>query len=384
MKGHIMNMNEMYSKETLSDKHLTEEYFESKFRYSKDETYQRIKALKKQLGNRLAIAAHFYQRDEIMQFGDFTGDSLKLVKTIKNNKDVEFIIFCGVHFMAEVADILTGVNQKVYLPNLTAGCAMSDTAPVTQVKQAFLEMETILGKKPAVPITYINSSAAIKAFCGENDGTVCTSSNAEKILTWGLSQNKPVFFLPDKNLGANTALKLEVAKSQIVTWYHDKPMGGLTKEELKNARVILWNGHCYVHSVFNKYHLAEKKNQHPDTQIIVHPECTPEVVELSDANGSTQFILDTIDAAPSGSNFTVGTEKTMVERLAKQHKQRGVIVNNLFDKALPCSTMYRTHPDDLLQTLEEIVKNQSKHQIVVSEKETENAKLALTRMLELC
>ncbi len=327
------------------------------------------------------ILGHHYQRDEIIKHADFRGDSYKLAKDASKCPDAEFIVFCGVHFMAESADILTPDHQKVILPNLAAGCSMADMANLFQVRNCWRELEATLGSEMGVvPVTYINSAANLKAFVGERGGTVCTSTNAPAAVQWALTQGEKVLFFPDQHLGRNTGVKLGFdPDTQMCVWDPFKPLGGNTPEQLRAAKFVLWKGHCSVHQRFTVEQIEAARQSHPGVNVLVHPECPLEVIGASDFNGSTEYIIRAIESAPAGSAWAVGTEINLVNRLAQEHPDKTVFC--LDPQICPCSTMYRIHPSFLCWTLENLVKGDVQNQIVVPAKVKHFALLALQRML---
>ncbi|RNL79041.1 quinolinate synthase NadA [Nocardioides marmorisolisilvae] len=344
----------------------------------------RAEAAKAALGEKVFVLGHHYQRDEVIQFADVTGDSFKLARDAAARPDAEYIVFCGVHFMAESADILTSPDQKVILPDLAAGCSMADMARLAQVEDAWDALVDAGVADQVVPITYMNSSADIKAFCGKHDGAVCTSSNADVALEWAFAQ-KPdakVLFFPDQHLGRNTAvLKLGYSLEDCVVWNPLKPNGGLTAEELRAAKMILWKGHCSVHGRFSADVVDELRATIPDVQILVHPECAHEVVLKADLVGSTEFIINTIEAAPAGSSWAIGTELNLVKRLANAHPDKNIA---FLDKTVCyCSTMNRIDLPHLVWALESLVEGNVVNQIEVDGETERWAKVALQRMLDL-
>jgi len=342
----------------------------------------RALAAKQKLGKRVFILGHHYQRDEVIQFADVTGDSFKLAQKAADSPESEFIVFCGVHFMAESADILTSPNQKVLLPDIQAGCSMADMANAVQVDEAWAEFEKLDIAKDIVPITYMNSTAAIKAFTGRNGGTVCTSSNAERAMNWAFAQKSKVFFLPDQHLGRNTAvLELGLALEDCIVWDQTKPMGGQTPQTLQAAKVILWKGHCSVHGRFTEQNVIDVRKEIPGVNVLVHPECKFEVVSNADFVGSTEKIIQTLQAAPAGSAWAVGTELNLVRRLAKEFPDKQV---TYLDKTVCfCSTMNRIDLPHLVWILEAIADDRIHNVIKVDEQTAKDAKLALDRMLSL-
>jgi quinolinate synthase len=345
----------------------------------------RAVAAKAALGDKVFVLGHHYQRDEVIQFADVTGDSFKLARDAAGRPDAEYIVFCGVHFMAESADILTAPEQKVILPDLAAGCSMADMARLAQVEDAWDALTDAGVADKVVPITYMNSSADIKAFCGKHDGAVCTSSNADVALEWAFAQKGPdakVFFFPDQHLGRNTAvLKLGFSLEDCVVWNPLKPNGGLTVEELRDARMILWKGHCSVHGRFSAEVVDDLRANVPDVQILVHPECAHEVVLKADLVGSTEFIINTIEAAPAGSTWAIGTELNLVKRLAAAHPDKNIV---FLDKTVCyCSTMNRIDLPHLVWALESLVAGTVVNQIQVDPQTEKWAGVALQRMLDL-
>ena len=342
-----------------------------------------IKA-KQTLGTRLAILGHHYQRDEIIAHADFRGDSYKLAKDAAAVPDAEFIVFCGVHFMAESADILTPATQKVILPNLAAGCSMADMANLFQVRSAWKQIHEVIGDdQTVVPVTYINSAANLKAFVGEHGGTVCTSTNAPTAVAWALEQGEKVFFFPDQHLGRNTGVKLGYdPTSEMVVWDPFKPLGGNTPESIQRAKFILWKGHCSVHKRFTLEQIEKARRDRPGIQVLVHPECELEIVNAADLNGSTEFIIKAVTNSPAGSKWAIGTEINLVSRLAKEQPDKFIMC--LDPEICPCSTMYRIHPSFLLWTLENLVAGNVVNQIVVPDKTRGDALVALQRMLTVC
>jgi len=348
----------------------------------------RIRAAKHALGEKVVILGHFYQRDEIVRYADFLGDSFQLAQAAKTKPNAEYIVFCGVHFMAETADILSRPEQAVILPNLAAGCSMADMAEIDSVTDCWEELASILGtasdasdKQPVLPVTYMNSAASLKAFCGEHGGVVCTSSNAETVLQWAFERGQRVLFFPDQHLGRNTAKKLGIPLEQMPVWDPNKPMGGLTPEQIREARVILWHGFCSVHKRFTVDQIHFARQRHPGVHVIVHPECTMEVVDAADEHGSTDLIKQRVEAAPAGSIFAIGTEINMVQRLANEHPDKTIFC--LDSTICPCSTMYRIHPSYLAWVLESLERGEILNRITVPEAIAAPARVALERMLAL-
>ncbi|WAH96644.1 quinolinate synthase NadA [Arthrobacter sp. MMS18-M83] len=346
----------------------------------------RIRAAKETLGERAVILGHFYQRDEVVQYADFVGDSFQLANAALTKPDAEAIIFCGVHFMAETADILSSENQAVVLPNLAAGCSMADMADEDSVEECWEQLEEIFGtapdsegRAPVIPVTYMNSSAALKAFCGRNGGIVCTSSNAKTVLEWAFERGQRVLFFPDQHLGRNTAKALGVPLEQMPMWNPSKELGGNDEQTLLDSRVILWHGFCSVHKRFNVGQIEKARAEFPGVNVIVHPECPMEVVDAADGAGSTDFIKKAIAAATEPTTFAIGTEINMVNRLAAENPQHTIFC--LDPVICPCSTMYRIHPGYLAWVLEELVEGRVVNRITVDDSVKDNAKIALERML---
>jgi quinolinate synthase len=334
------------------------------------------------LGSRALILGHHYQRDEVIQFADITGDSFKLAQAASAQSDAEFIFFCGVHFMAESADILTTAQQKVILPDLAAGCSMADMATASQVQECWKELERIGIADTTIPVTYMNSSAAIKSFTGEHGGTICTSSNAQKTMEWALSKGNKILFLPDQHLGRNTAvLSLGLSLDDCVLWNPWKPMGGLTEEQIKGATVILWRGHCSVHGRFTRDSVNEVRARIPGVNVIVHPECTHDVVTAADVVGSTEKIIQTVSQSAPGSKWAVGTELNLVSRLAANNPDKEVV---FLDKTVCyCSTMNRIDLPHLVWAMESVLAGHIVNHIKVDESVARYSKLALDQMLAL-
>jgi quinolinate synthase len=342
----------------------------------------RATAAKAALGSKVLILGHHYQRDEVIQFADITGDSFKLAQAAAEQTEAEYIIFCGVHFMAESADILTGPHQKVILPDLAAGCSMADMATAAQVDQCWVELEKLGVAEITVPVTYMNSSAAIKSFTGKHGGTICTSSNAEKTLRWAFDKGEKILFLPDQHLGRNTAVEnLGLSLEDCVIWNPWKPQGGLTVEEIRNAKMILWRGHCSVHGRFTAESIAEFRTRVPGVQIIVHPECQNDVVKAADVVGSTEKIIKTVTESAPGTEWAVGTELNLVGRLAAQNPDKKVY---FLDRTVCyCSTMNRIDLPHLVWALESLVNGSVVNQITVDGETARYSKLALEQMLAL-
>ena len=342
----------------------------------------RAVAARKSLGSRALVLGHHYQRDEVIAFADITGDSFKLAQAAADTHEAEFIIFCGVHFMAESADILTSAQQKVILPDLAAGCSMADMATASQVNECWKVLEELGVASKTIPVTYMNSSAAIKSFTGKNGGTICTSSNAKAAMSWALEQGEKILFLPDQHLGRNTAvLSLGLSLDDCVLWNPWKPMGGLTQEEIRHAKIILWRGHCSVHGRFTLDNVQAVRAAIPGVQVLVHPECQHEVVSVADVVGSTEMIIRTVDTSPTGSKWAIGTELNLVQRLAKKHPDKEIV---FLDKTVCyCSTMNRIDLPHLVWVMESLVNNHLVNQIQVDSEVAQYSRLALTRMLAL-
>ncbi|MSO36208.1 MAG: quinolinate synthase NadA [Acidobacteria bacterium] len=347
-----------------------------------DEMALRIEAARAALGERLVILGHHYQRDEVIRFADYTGDSFKLAGAIANHPRADYIVFCGVHFMAESADILARPHQRVILPDLAAGCSMADMAPADQLEICWNELRQMGIAERTVPVTYINSAAAIKSLVGQNGGTVCTSSNAGATLKWGWQQKEKILFLPDQHLGRNTAYKMGVSLDRMVVWDPHEPFGGLTRDQLDQARLILWKGHCSVHVRFTAKQIDQVRREHPGIKVIVHPEVPFDVLQAADDSGSTEHILNTVRNSPAGSTWAVGTEVHLVHRLAEEVAP-GKTVVSLDQFGCLCSTMFRVSPNHLLWVLDSLVDGDVVNEIVVPEEQKKWAKIALDRMLSI-
>ncbi len=348
-----------------------------------DECEQRIIAAKQKLGDRLVILGHHYQRDEVFRHADFSGDSLKLSRAAAQSK-AEYIVFCGVHFMAEVADILSRPEQVSILPDMAAGCSMADMANLAKVEKAWKELSSVIDPDETVtPVTYINSAADLKAFCGSHGGVVCTSTNARHVLEWSFAQREKILFFPDQHLGRNTGAAMGIPMEQMVVWDFDQDMGGLTVEQIKNARMILWKGFCSVHQMFTPEQIDNFKQKHPETIVISHPESSYEVCQKSDYVGSTEFIINTIRDAEPNTRWLVATELNLVNRLKDDFAAEGKQVHFMSPTVCMCSTMFRIDPQHLAWTLENLVDGNIVNQISVPEDVAENARLALQRMLEV-
>ena len=343
---------------------------------------ERANQARSSLGDRAMILGHHYQRDEVIAYADIRGDSFKLAQAAADNPNAEFIFFCGVHFMAESADILTTQNQKVILPDLAAGCSMADMATAAQVEDCWQVLEKLGVAKKTIPITYMNSSAAIKAFTGKNNGAVCTSSNAMRAMKWAFEKGEKVLFLPDQHLGRNTAvLSLGLKLEDCVIWNPWKPSGGLSEAQIKMAKIILWRGHCSVHGRFTVENIENVRRVLPQVKVLVHPECQHEVVAKADVVGSTEMIIKTVTDSPSGSKWAIGTELNLVQRLARENPDKEVV---FLDKTVCyCSTMNRIDLPHLVWAMEALVAGRVVNQIKVDEQVAKQAKVALERMLAL-
>ena len=341
----------------------------------------RIAAAKAALGDRLVILGHHYQRDEVIKFADQTGDSLKLAQHAARHHTADFVVFCGVHFMAESANILGAPHQQVVLPDLAAGCSMADMAALDQLEVAWEEMRA-LGAREVVPVTYINSTAAIKGFCGEHGGVVCTSSNAARVMTWAWARAPKLIMLPDQHLGRNTAFQMGVPLDQMVIWDPDLPYGGVDPDAFARARLVLWKGHCGVHTRFTVRQIDQFRQTYPAGRVIVHPECTFDVVQAADESGSTESIIRAVKNSPEGSVWAVGTEIHLVSRIAREVAPARTVVT-LDTLGCLCSTMFRISPNHLLWVLDGLVDGDVHNRIVVPEPTKHFAKVALDRMLEL-
>ncbi len=346
----------------------------------------RIRAAKAALGDRAVVLGHFYQRDEVIEYADFVGDSFQLANAALTRPDAEAIIFCGVHFMAETADILSRPDQAVILPNLAAGCSMADMADIDSVTECWDQLAEVFGTEPdadgrvpVIPVTYMNSSAALKGFCGDHGGIVCTSSNAATVLEWAFERGQRVLFFPDQHLGRNTAKAMGVPLEQMPMWNPRKDLGGNDEQTLQDSRVILWHGFCSVHKRFNVGQIDKARADYPGVQVIVHPECPMEVVDAADAAGSTDFIKKAIAAATEPATFAIGTEINMVNRLAAEYPQHTIFC--LDPVICPCSTMYRIHPGYLAWVLEALVRGEVLNRITVDDDVAGPARVALERML---
>jgi quinolinate synthase len=348
-----------------------------------EELDRRIAAARATLGERLVILGHHYQRDEIIKYADYRGDSFKLAQLAAARKEADYIVFCGVHFMAESADVLSGPHQKVILPNPAAGCSMADMANIAEVEECWDTLTELLGEDAGIiPVTYMNSAANLKAFCGRNGGVVCTSSNAPKVIDWAFKQGKRVLFFPDEHLGRNTGLRHGIHEDQITVWNPKDPMSSENaEEEIERARIILWKGYCTTHMRFNVQQIERARAEYPDIKILVHPECRREVVDAADLFGSTEYIIQQIEKAPAGTKWGIATEINLVHRLAKEHPEQFIFC--LDPIVCPCSTMYRIHPAYLAWVLEALVEGEVINQVSVDEETVHWARVALERMLAL-
>jgi quinolinate synthase len=353
---------------TINDDELTDE-----------EVMQELFKLKEEIGDKMVVLGHHYQQDDVISLADYKGDSLQLAKNAAALKS-EYIVFCGVHFMAETADMLTTENQKVILPDLNAGCSMADMANRNEIDKAWDRIQSVT-QDNIIPITYINCSALLKDFVGANDGAICTSSNAKKVITWALEQGEKLLFFPDQHLGRNTCFDLGISLDEMVVYNPNLQFGGLSDEEIKKAKVILWYGYCSVHQGFNEAQVLKIKKEQPETTVIVHPECSFEVVQAAHMNGSTSFIIETIKAAPKGSSWAIGTEINLVNRLAQEYPELNI--TSLSPYQCLCTTMYRVRPRWLLESFRSIKRDEPINVIKVSESVKNNSLKALDRMLKI-
>ncbi|MDB5809529.1 MAG: quinolinate synthetase [Betaproteobacteria bacterium] len=348
-----------------------------------DACESRIVAAKAALGKRAVVLGHHYQRADVYKHADLTGDSLQLSR-LAGQTDADYIVFCGVHFMAEVADILSKPTQAAVLPDMNAGCSMADMANLAKVERAWRELAEVLEPDEKVtPVTYINSAADLKAFCGEHGGIVCTSTNAKQVLEWSFARREKVLFFPDQHLGRWSGYMIGIAPDEMMVWDFDEPLGGLTPEQIRKARVLLWKGHCSVHQMFQVQHVLNFRAAYPEGMVISHPECNFEVCKLSDYVGSTDFIIKTITESKPNTRWLVGTELNLVNRLAEVVKPEGKVVQFMAPTVCVCSTMARIDPQHLAWTLENLVAGKVVNQIKVPEREAEFARIALKRMLEV-
>ena len=350
---------------------------------SGDELRERIRAARRALGDRLLILGHHYQRDDIIEFADFRGDSFKLAQQAAQNRDADYVVFCGVHFMAESADILTTPEQSVILPNLAAGCSMADMAQPDDVYDAWDDLSEVVDSERVIPITYMNSAASLKAFVGKHGGAVCTSSNATAVLQWAFEQGDQVLFFPDQHLGRNTGKRLGIdPRQEMAVWSPRKPLGGLTPERVADSRSLLWQGHCSVHIRFRVDQIERAREEYPGVRVVVHPECPEPVVDAADADGSTEFIINYVRNGPPGV-YAVGTEINLVHRLHEEVAHEGKTVFCLDPVVCPCATMYRIHPAYLAWVTESLVAGQVVNPIRVDDDTREWAQVALNRMLAI-
>ncbi len=344
---------------------------------------QRIIAAKKALGDRVVILGHHYQRDEVFEHADFSGDSLKLSREAAKS-NAEYIVFCGVHFMAEVADILSRPDQVSILPDLSAGCSMADMADLQKVEKAWQELSSVIDADAQItPVTYINSAANLKAFCGDHNGVVCTSTNAQKILEWSFGQRDKVLFFPDQHLGRNTGYRMGIPLEEMVVWDYDLPMGGLSEPQIRQAKIILWKGFCSVHQMFKPVQIENFRKQYPEGKVISHPESSFEVCQLSDYVGSTEYIINTIAASEPGTQWLVGTELNLVNRLHDQMKSQNKSVQFMSPTICMCSTMFRIDPQHLAWVLENLLEDNVVNRIQVDAQVANSARVALQRMLDI-
>lgn len=348
---------------------------------STDDLKASVRAAKNELGDRLFILGHHYQRDDVLEFADAFGDSFKLSLLAQERPDAEFIVFCGVHFMAESADILTSDDQKVILPDLNAGCSMADMADLDQVEEMWETISDTIDADRLVPVTYMNSSAAIKSFVGRNGGAVCTSSNARAVLEWSLERGDKILFFPDQHLGRNTALGMGYGHDDMRLWDPRRPGGGLTPEDYERSTLMLWKGHCTIHQRFNPQQVADFRAEHPDGVVLIHPEAPHDACEAADEIGSTSFIVRRVRELPAGTAIGIGTEVHLVNRLAQMNPDKTIV--NLDPLICPCSTMFRIDLPHLAWVLEELVAGKVVNQITVDPETTEWSKVALDRMLSI-
>lgn len=357
-------------------------------RLSEPELRVRIDLAKQELGSRLTILGHHYQQDDIIAFADFVGDSFELSRRAAEQTGVEYVVFCGVHFMAESADILTAPSVRVILPDLGAGCSMADMASLDQTLEAWEQLRSVCGEDPIVPITYMNSSAAIKAFVGEHGGAVCTSSNCRNVLEWALAggavggkKTPKILFFPDQHLGRNTAYSMGTPLEKMIVWDPKQDLGGNTPQQIKDAQYILWKGHCSVHALFRPEHVDQQRARDPQVKVIVHPECKWEVVQKADLAGSTAYIVDQVRKAPPGTKWAIGTEVHLVNRLKHQHPEQQIVV--LSDCQCLCTTMYRIDLPHLCWALENLVQGNVVNEIRVDDRTRKWSLVALERMLSI-
>jgi len=344
---------------------------------------EEIRDLRARFGKDLVLLGHYYQRDEVIQFADQAGDSLALAQYASNMKEAKNVIFLGVHFMAETADMLTPKHISVILPDKRAGCTMADMADILDIEEAWEQLSDVVDTTKVIPVTYINSTADVKAFVGKHGGTICTSSNAYKIISWALERGERLMFFPDQHLGRNTAFELGIPLDRMIVWNPEEPLGGNSAEDVKSSRVILWRGHCSVHQHFIPDHVASWRKRQPDIKVIVHPECSFDVVQAADDSGSTAKILKVISESPAGSKWAVGTENHLVARIGREMAEKGVEVYSLAPYACLCSTMFRISPEALLESLRELKEGRYRWRVTVDPETTSVSIQALTRMFEI-
>jgi quinolinate synthase len=349
-------------------------------RLSQDELDAKIAERRRQLGERLIILGHHYQRDDVIKYADVRGDSFKLSRLAASRDQAEYILFCGVHFMAESADILSAPHQQVILPNLAAGCSMADMANIDDVEACWADVTRVAGGD-TIPVTYMNSAASLKAFCGRHGGIVCTSSNADNVLRWAFERGRRVLFFPDQHLGRNTGFKMGIPLKEMHVWDPRQPLGGNSAAELREARIILWKGHCSVHQRFTPEQIDAAREEDPSVNVLVHPECTLDVVQRADFVGSTEYIVQAIERAAPGSSWAVATEINLVKRLAQEHPDKRIFC--LDPIVCPCSTMYRIHPAFIAWALDNLIEGRVVNRIVVAGDIAAQARTALDRMLSV-
>ncbi len=366
---------------TLSPATVASLPFEDYRNLSDAELEQTIHRVKSQFGRALRILGHHYQQDAVIRFADLRGDSLKLSQLAASEGDCRYIVFCGVHFMAETADILSREEVEVYLPDLSAGCSMADMADSDSVEAAWDDLGEIIDTNDLMPVTYINSTADLKAFCGRHGGIVCTSSNARAVLDWSFARRRRTLFFPDQHLGRNTARSMGIPLSEMSVWDPRMPLGGNTPEAIENSRVLLWKGHCSVHQMFKPSHVKQFREQFPGIKVLVHPECMMQVVDAADLVGSTEYIIRTIEQAPAGSRWAVGTELHLVNRLAAEHPDKSI--RFLSPMVCMCATMYRIDLPHLAWCLDNLARGTPVNRIRVAPETTRQAREALGRMLSL-
>ena len=376
--GSIIPLLTEFEKEHIAERQTLPENY---LGLSDAEMETRIRVAREKLGSKLVILGHHYQRDEVIKFADYTGDSFRLARQIANRPDADYIVFCGVHFMAESADILCAPHQQVILPDLAAGCSMADMADPDDLESCWEELQQ-MGIQGVVPVTYINSAAAIKSFIGERGGTVCTSSNAMATLKWAFARGEKILFLPDQHLGRNTAYKMGIPLDEMVVWNPQEIFGGLDPDQVKRAKMILWKGHCSVHERFTAKQIETVRKQHPGIRVIVHPEVPWDVVQAADDSGSTEYILKTVRESAPGSMWAVGTEVHLVNRLANEVAPEKTVIS-LDQFGCLCSTMFRVSPNHLLWILEELIEGRVHNRIVVPDERKHWNRVALDRMLSI-